>query len=204
MSKSNDLDLMLLADGEGEGAPGAGAGLGTTAADRAKIEGIHEVGALVRGHLELSADDAEDRLAGLWDLVERRLDAEERAEQPVAAPARPRREGTWSRFLGWMGGHRSQLLTGVVAAGAAAGITLMARPANTTRTIYKEIGPNVAVGTGTGAGAGSAQQLLAKATPVEVESLDVTDGSGAVFTIDDDDGETTVIWVTPDDVVEGI
>jgi hypothetical protein len=41
--------------------------------------------------------------------------------------------------------------------------------------------------------------------PAEVESIDVAGGSSAVFTIEDDDGEqTTVIWVTPDDITEGI
>jgi hypothetical protein len=202
VSKSNDLDLMLLADGESAPTSGAELARAPSARERAKIEGIQEVGSLVRGHLELAADDAEDRLAGLWDLVERRLDAEARAEEPVKAPAQARREGTWARFLGWLGGHRSQLLTGVVAAGAAAAITVVARPTGTnTRTVYLPPGPDVAVG---GSGAGSNGVQMVRATPTEVESLEVSGGTGAVFTIDDEDGETTVIWVTPDDVVEGI
>ena len=204
----NDLDLMLLADGEGEPTSG-GAGPGaTTAADRAKIEGIREVGTLVRGHLELSADEAEGRLAGLWDLVERRLDAEARAEAPTAVPVRARPASAWSRFVGWLGGHRSQLATGLVAAGAAAAITVIARPSPTTRTVYVPGDPVVAVtpgsAGGSGPGSGGVQLVSAKPTPAEVESLDVADGSSAVFTIDDEDGETTVIWITPDDVQEGI
>jgi hypothetical protein len=207
VSNMNDLDLMLLADGESDPASGAGPATPRTAADRAKIEGIREVGALVRGHLELSADDAEDRLAGLWSLVERRLDAEERAEAPAPVPVRARgeqRDGAWSRFVGWLGGHRNQLLTGVVAAGAAAAITVVALPGPTTRTIYKNVPIEIAAnGNGPGPGPGPATVQLVR-SPAEVESLDVSGGSGAVFTIDDEDGDTTVIWVTPDDVLEGI
>jgi hypothetical protein len=37
-----------------------------------------------------------------------------------------------------------------------------------------------------------------------VDSVEVPHGSGTVFTIEDEDGTTAVIWVTADDVVEGI
>ncbi|HVV83175.1 MAG TPA: hypothetical protein VHE35_08845, partial [Kofleriaceae bacterium] len=127
-------------------------------------------------------------------------------------PARAAAPGLWARFVGWVGGHRSQLLTGFVAAGAAAAITVVARPAH-QRTVYVPTtvasngnGGGTGVGVGSGTGTGSAGPVLvsARSTPTEVESLDVPDGTGSVFTIDDDDGETTVIWVTPDDVVEGL
>ena len=36
------------------------------------------------------------------------------------------------------------------------------------------------------------------------ESLDTPGGTGTVFNLNDDDGSTTVIWVTPEDTVEGI
>ena len=80
----NDLDLMLLADGEADPST-ADRATAAAASERSKIEGIQELGGLVRGHLELSADDAEDRLASLWDLVERRLDAD--AGQFMVKPA---------------------------------------------------------------------------------------------------------------------
>lgn len=205
MSKLNDLDLMLLADGESDAAPAGAHARTTTAADLQKIEGIREVGELVRGHLELSADEAEPRLAGLWDLVERRLDADERAEQVPAArePVKAAQPGLWSRVGAWFAGHRSQVFTGVVAAGAAAAVTLLVRPAPepetkiVTREIIKEVPPAL-----TPPGPGPTQQFAAM--PAEVESLEVNGGSGAVFTIEDEEGDTTVIWVTPDDVLEGL
>jgi hypothetical protein len=197
VSKMNDLDLMLHADGEGDPAvPGP-----STAGERAKIEGIREVGTLVRGHLELEADDAEDRLAGLWDLVERRLDAEERAAAPAVVRAPAPDPGLWARMTGWVGRYRSQLATGFVAAGAAAAIAVVARPSReVTKTVYVD---RPVIGT-TGTGTGDPALITAAYTPTEVESLDVTGGTGAVFTIDDDDGgETTVIWVTPEEL-EGL
>ena len=191
----NDLDLMLLADGEGE--PSAADLVGTSAAERAKIEGIREVGHLVRGHLELSADDAEDRLAGLWDLVERRLDAQERADQPVKARPVEAKASLWGRVTGWFGEYRGQVLTGVATAGAVAALFLVLQPTHViTKTVYQQPDPST-----------QPAIMLAKATPTEIESLDVTGGTGAVFTIaadGDDDGETTVIWVTPDDVLEDL
>lgn len=202
----NDLDLMLLADGEADPST-ADRARAAAASDRSKIEGIQELGGLVRGHLELSADDAEDRLAGLWDLVERRLDADVRAEAPVATPVGAASPGLWARVAGWFGSYRSQVLTGVVAAGAAAAIVTVARPAHqTTRIVERQV--PVAIGPGTGAGTAAGPILVVnRGTPAEIESLDVSGGTGTVFAIDDDDageGETTVIWVTPDDVKEGL
>ena len=40
--------------------------------------------------------------------------------------------------------------------------------------------------------------------PAEVESLETPGGNGTVFHVEDEDGSSTVIWVTPEDTVEGI
>jgi hypothetical protein len=41
--------------------------------------------------------------------------------------------------------------------------------------------------------------------PVEIEAVEAPDGTSTVFTYETEDGEeTTVIWVTPDDTVEGL
>ena len=40
--------------------------------------------------------------------------------------------------------------------------------------------------------------------PAEIQSLDTPGGTGTVFNLEDEDGSTTVIWVTPEDTVEGI
>ncbi|MEZ4399472.1 MAG: hypothetical protein R3B06_05615 [Kofleriaceae bacterium] len=180
------LDCMLLADGElpaGEAAPRG------PDAD-ATVASIQELGELVRGSLELAADDAEPRLAGLWDLVERRLDLPA-APAPAPAAARP----LWSRVWTWLAGHRSHMVTGLVSAGAVGALALALRPAPEVRTIERTVAVPAVTPTA----------VLAR-TPPEVESIDVGDGTGSVFTIDDEDGETAVLWIEPAeyDPTEGI
>lgn len=181
MSKPTSLDMMLAADGELAGAtPPTGPEAEATAAS------VHELGELVRGHLELAADQAEPRLAGLWDLVERRLDL---ADDAVAAPAPaapPAPASIWSRAWTWLTGHRSHVITGFVSAGAVAALALALRPSSTPRVVVRTVAVPAIAPTA----------VLAR-TPPEVESLDVGDGTGTVFTIDDEDGETAVIWVEP-------
>lgn len=178
---------MLAADGEADASPDAAP----------TIASVHELGALVRGNLELAADDAEPRLNGLWDLIERRLDHAEDAgaapieRAPVATPS------VWSRLWGWLGGHRSHIATGLVSAGAVAGLALALRPSAPAPTVVVKTVqvPSVA-------------PVAVVHTPPEVESLEVTDGTGTVFTFDDDDdGVSGVIWIEPSEVdptTEGI
>jgi hypothetical protein len=200
VSKPTDLELMLHADGEGDLSSDD---LAKSPSAQAKVEGIREVGSLVRTHLELSADAAEDRLAGLWDLVERRLDVEERAAAPVVPKSVPAPVGAWARLVGWFGRQRAPIVTGLVTAGAAAALMFALRPAPkvVTRTVYAPTPGPIDVNRPVGA-QDPVTPTLVRASPAQVEALDVSGGTGSVFTIDDDDGETTVIWVTPDDVEE--
>jgi hypothetical protein len=64
-------------------------------------------------------------------------------------------------------------------------------------------GPNRAPGTA-GTTRAPVQATPAAYRPAEIESLDTPGGTGTVFNLQDDDGGTTVIWVTPDDTVEGL
>ena len=193
MSKVSDSDLMLLADGELDAAEASALERRAGRDAARKIEGIQEVGELVRGHLELSADE-EPRLAGLWDLVERRLDGP--APEPVRA-AEPA-PGVWTRFVRWLDGHRGHFLTGALSAGAVAALAIVLRSDPTTTIIEKTVqvpAPGPVITT-----------PVLQPTAPEIESLEVSGGTGTVFTIEDDDGggDTAVIWVTPDDVLEGI
>lgn len=205
MSKPSDSELMMLADGELDAAEASALERAAGATGTVKVAAVREVGELVRGHLELAADDAEERLGGLWDLVERRLDGPE-----VGATARPARaaapeRGMWSRLVRWFDGHRAHLLTGALSAGAVAALAIVLReePRVEIRTV--EV-PAKVTPSGTGGTGGTQDPVVLVATPPEVESLEVNGGTGTVFTIQDEDGgaETAVIWVTPDDVLEGI
>jgi len=201
VSKVTDPDLMMLADGELDAAEASALERAAGANGTVKVAALREVGDLVRGHLELAADDADERLNGLWDLVERRLDMPE----PVADQAKPARAaaaspGFWSRLVRWFDGHRAHLLTGALSAGAVAALAIVLReePRVEIRTVEVPAKPVATDGGG--------EPIVLVATPPEVESLDVSGGTGTVFTIEDEDGgtETAVIWVTPDDVLEGI
>ncbi len=203
MSKVTDPDLMMLADGELDAAEASSVERAAGAAGAAKIAGLRQVGELVRGHLELAADDAEDRLGALWGLVERRLDAPTASvdEAVRAAPAAVESSGMWVRLMQWVDVHRGHLLTGALSAGAVAALAfvLRAEPQVEIRTVEVPV-------TGSSAGPEPRDPIVLVATPPEVESLEVSGGTGTVFTIEGEDGgsDTAVIWVTPDDVLEGI
>lgn len=190
VSHLSDPDLMLLADGELADAGAARRSLGGD--DVRKIEGIKQVGDLVRGHLELAADEAEPRLAGLWDLVERRLPADD--GPPVSVP--PAAPGWAARVFLWLRQYRGHFATGALSAGAVAIVALMMRS------------PTVVVQTVEAPHRAAPVPLVPVRQPMapEIESLEVSGGTGMVFTIEDDDGgsDTAVIWITPDDVVEGL
>jgi hypothetical protein len=204
VSKVTDPDLMMLADGELDAAQASALERAAGANGTLKVAAVREVGDLVRGHLELAADDVDDRLNGLWDLVERRLDND---AAPVAAEAKKvdASPGAWSRLVRWIDGHRAHLLTGALSAGAVAALAFVLReePRVEIRTVQVEVPAKVGADAGTG---GGGEPIVLVATPPEVESLEVNGGTGTVFTIEDEDGgtETAVIWVTPDDVLEGI
>jgi hypothetical protein len=174
----SDLELMEHADGELDD-PGVLARIEREPDARAKVEAVRQLGELVRGHLELSADAVHDaKLAAMW----RRIDDQ------IEAPA----GGAWARISGWFDRHRGHVLTGAVSAGAVAALALIFRPGGS------DLGRR-----GIGYGAVDVRPVAMRAAP-EIDSLDTPGGSSTVINIDDEDGHTTVIWVTPADIVEGI
>lgn len=178
---------MLAADGEAPATDLGPDGAATVAA-------VHELGELVRGSLELATDDAEPRLASLWELVERRLERDQEPADPVRTPAP--RASVWARAWSWLGGHRSHVATGLVSAGVVAGLALALRPTPADRVVVKTVQVPVQ------------PAVIMTGSPPTVESMELIGGSGTVFTIGDDDGDgdAAVIWVEPDEVdpTEGI
>jgi len=166
--------------------------------DRLKLESLAQMGEMVRTHLELSADEVDAKLDGMWGTIERRITANgavpEAATKSAAAAAQTAEpeQGFFTRVGEWLDRYRSQVLTGAVCAGAAAALVIVLRPPQTvTRTEFVEVPVQVKP-----AGPIFASQ------PAVVEHLDVSDGSGTVLTIPGEEGEnpTTVIWVTRDDM----
>lgn len=168
-----DLEIMEHADGEHDG-PELAVRLDSDPEARAKVDAIREIGELVRGHLELSADAVHDaRFAAMW----RRIDGQ------LVVPA----TGLWARVSGWFDRYRSHVITGAVSAGAVAALALVLRPG------VSDLGSASA-----GARPIDVRPVALRATP-EIDSLDTPGGSSTVINLDDDDGNATVIWVTPDD-----
>jgi len=171
----SDLELMEHADGELDD-PELLAWIERDPEARVRLEAIQEIGELVRGHLELSADAAHDaRFAAMWRRIDDQL-----------APA----TGLWAWISGWFDRHRGHVITGVVSAGAVAALALVLRPGNS------DLGAS-------GAHAIEVRPVALRAAP-EIDSLDTPGGSSTVISLNDDDGNAAVIWVTPDDDTEAL
>ena len=178
MTARSDLPLMEHADGELDDAELA-ARIERDPDARAKVQAVKQIGELVRGHLELSADAVQDaKFAAMW----RRIDDQ------LVAPA----TGLWSRISGWFDRYRGHLITGAVSAGAVAALALVLRPGASDVALRSR-----------GGGAIDVRPAALRATP-EIDSLDPPGGTSTVINLDDEDGHTAVIWVTPADTVEGI
>jgi hypothetical protein len=176
MAKPHDIDLMEHADGERDHSERL-----RDPAAREKVEALGELSELVRGHLELSADAVPAaRFEQLWDAIDKSI---------TSTPAKS--AGVWSRIGSWFERHRGHVITGVVSAGAVAALALVLR------------GPSSGTTTAT-SGHGSPNVVPVAYRPTEIESLETPGADSTVFNLQDEDGPATVIWVTPEDTVEGI
>ena len=176
--KSHDIDLMQHADGERSDVEVG------DAASRGKVAAIGELGEMVRGHLELSADTVPAaKFDAMWNEIDKAI-------APAPQPE-PERVSIWGRVSRWFEQYRGHVITGMVSAGAVAALALVLRPAGSSSS--------------SGSGHDAINVTPAAFRPTEIESLDTPGGTSSVFHMKDDEGgTTTVIWVTPQDTVEGI
>lgn len=184
----DDSDIMALADGELDerGVREVEEHIARDQTARRKLEAVNELGELVRGHLELSADAVpRKKFDALWREIDKSLERE--SETPARRQDRP--AGFLRRVGRWFDQHRSHIITGAVSAGAVAALALVLRSPSDG-------------GLGTKGGPIDVAPVVHR--PTEIESLDTPGGTGTVFKLEDEDGDTTVIWVTPEDTVEGI
>ena len=186
---TDDIDLMQHADGELELAA-------LDAEGEAKIKAIQHVGELVRGTSELAADAVPDaKFAGMWREIDKLLDNEaasaakskELALPVERAPTSTEKRGWLSR---WFDRYRGYIITGAVSAGVVATIARGVR-GGSDPAMMNGMGP-IDV------------RPVSQRSPGEVESLETPNGQGTVLNLEDEDGHTTVIWVSPADTVEGI
>jgi hypothetical protein len=190
MKSTHDIDLMALADGEADERE-----LEELMRDplaRQKIEAVGELGELVRGHLELSADAVpQKKLDALWREIDKGIARDRETVSEPAPESAPAQAGLLRRIGRWFDHYRSHIITGAVSAGAVAALALVLRGPGTDGQIA---GPR----------GGMIDTSPVVHRPAEIEALDTPGGTGTVFNLEDEDGSTTVIWVTPEDTVEGI
>lgn len=207
----DDVDLMQYLDGEADAqtADMVAAGLSGDADARDRLLAMEQMGEVVCTHLELAADDVEPRLDAMWATLERRIqsngvanDVAEPARERVAAPV-AEKIGIWAAIVKWFEAHQGHFVTGMVTAGAVAALVLLLRPPQEVireRIVERPVAVHVPAERD---GAAPEQgAMVPVATPPRVESLEVTDGSGSVFTIpgeNADDVATTVIWLDLDE-----
>ena len=198
MKPARDPDVMALADGELDEREARELEdlLAKDPILRGKLDAIGELGEIVRGHLELSADAVpQKKFDALWREIDKGIERETAPSKSTPArdsaqtPAAP--AGFWKRLGRWFDQYRGHVITGAVSAGAVAALALVLRG-----------GAPGDSGTRGGRDPIDTQPVVHR--PAEIESLDTPDGTGTVFNLEDEDGSTTVIWVTPDDTVEGI
>jgi anti-sigma factor RsiW len=183
MAARDDIELMQHLDGElGErDVKAIEDRLASDPEARVKSESLAQVAEVVRGHLELSADNVSDR----------RFDAMWKDIESATAPAKAK-PGLWSKFASWLDRYRGHVITGALSAGAVAALALIFRPGSPDPATQAQRPGAIDV------------RPAAMRTAPEIESLDTPDGEGTVLNLEDEDGHTTVIWVTPEDTVEGI
>lgn len=173
----HDIELMEHADGEHQ--------LDLTAEERAKVDAVNELGELVRGHLELEADKVP---AARFDAIWREIDK----VVVNSAPPVVEQASMWTRVSRWFDRHRSHVIVGAVSAGAVAAFALVIGPSSRDN------------GYASGGGGAIEVRPAALRSAPAVESLDTPDGTSSILEVDDEDGHAAVIWVTPQDTVEGI
>jgi len=144
-----------------------------------KLDALDELHELVRGRLEAHADAVpEARFAAMWKEIDQAIAApapKDSAEHAAQVP------GLWRRLSRWLDRYRGYIITGAVAALA----LILRSPSNDDS--HAPIEP-----------------MPAAYRPTEIESLDTPGGTPTVFHVKDEDGASTVIWVSPDDTVDGI
>jgi hypothetical protein len=202
-----DIDLMLRADGELTKAEEdvIEAALQDDAALQLKAQSLVQVGEVIRGQLELAVDDAEVDSSALWQAIEKRMVANGASGPALAAPkssaADAQPVGLLQSVSVWFENYRAHFVTGVLSA-AAASIILFAVTNRTQEPVAPGESPVAGVTKRVEPGAALPVQLASQ--PMEVESLEVYEGSGTVITLggDDDEDSTAVIWLSPAETEE--
>lgn len=237
----DDIDLMQYVDGELDEVTAAaldsyfddsqsedGSDDGQDDERWLKVQALEQMSDTVRSYLELETDAAEPRLDAMWEEIAARLDSAPESSGAVSesraqVTENQKRSGLWARIVGFFEGYRGYILTGAVAAGAAAAIILAVRPPETQQVIVErpvamrplpeQVTPPVASTNGADDngndvsadetnGQADVKLVVDEPTVPEIEELEVSGGSGTVFVMPSegaDDVSATVIFIDFDE-----
>jgi anti-sigma factor RsiW len=167
------------------------------AAAQVMKEALAQVGDVVRARYEAAAEDAQPRLDVLWNRLERQLTG-----RPEARPS----PGWVARLRDWLDDHRSHVLTGAVCAavGAFVAVVMAGHPSKVAPKVVERVVEKdnyVYVPETPGMPFSTEVAQADTPAPAEIESLEVTGGSGTIVRVPDEEGDssTTIIWVTPNE-----
>jgi hypothetical protein len=206
----SDLEIMMFLDGELHGEQGDAVAdfLKANEEAGAKARSLSQISELLQASIELEADDAADKLDGLWAGIDRAIHANGASEAASAAASVARQAedratdalvSKVSAGHGWFGAWQSHIMTGAFVAVAVAVLMIATRPdpVSSPQPMVRQMAPPITV----------PAAALASQDP-EVEELEVYDGSGVIMTVAGDEEEggdsaSTVIWISNDtDLVE--
>lgn len=213
----DDIDLMQYVDGELDEITAAALenhfesrSEDAESAAYLKVQALDQMTDITRSYLELEADAAEPRLDAMWEVIGAHLASAEPSPDEVtesrSQTSPTRNQGIWARIVGFLEGYRGHILTGAVAAGAAAAIILAIRPAEQVpKTIVVE--RPVPVPSTPDSHIDKSQPpevklVVDEPTAPEIEELEVNGGSGTVFVMPsegEDDVSATVIFIDFDE-----
>tara|TARA_R110002096_G_scaffold299503_2_gene494045 strand:+ start:128977 stop:129681 length:705 start_codon:yes stop_codon:yes gene_type:complete len=220
--KPTDVEIMMFLDGELDGEEAKVVERFLEGNDEAAsvAASIGQLSELVRGSVDLEADAAEDKLAGLWAGIDSAIrsngvskDAPSvtAAATPSAAPvvsiqakAEERATEVLVEKAGWFGGWQSHVMIGALAA-AAALLIMYTQRADTKApagVAERQNNPNPNGQVGTRPNQPSIVPVVLRSNAPEVEELEVYDGSGVIMTVasdaESDDAASAVIWISSD------
>jgi hypothetical protein len=208
----SDLEIMMFLDGElhGDEADAVARFLEESEEAKAKATSLGQMSELMQASIELDADDAADRLDGLWSGIDKAIhdNGVSKPVSAVASVASAAEDKATDALVakvssgqghGWFGAWQSHIMTGAFVAVAVAVLMIATRPDPAPATQPQAVRPVAPIAVPVTA--------LASQDP-EVEELEVYDGSGVIMTMPGDEEEggdsaSTVIWISNDtDLVE--
>ena len=214
-TKPTDVEIMMFLDGEldGDEATAVAQFLEDNDGAASVAASIGQLSELVRGSVELEADAAEDKLAGLWAGIDKAISSNGApAETPVISIQAKAEERATEKLVekaGWFGGWQSHVMIGALAAAAALLVMYVQRSDTPEETVASTSTTSTSA-TSTSAKNGMQPTIVPVALRFqepEVEALEVYGGSGVIMTVpadaESDEAATAVIWISSDtDVVE--